>query len=115
MGQNPPWQHREASNRGTVASRVDEALGFAIQVWTANIAEDCCEPVHFQGVPVALERITMTTFLLSILLLVTIVAEFSFGIAMGYWAICGILNFFDPGRTRKAASPPVLAHTAGGD
>ena len=106
MGQNPPWQHRKASNRGTVASRVDEQLRFAIQVWSANTDEDCSEPVHFQGVPLALGRRSMTTFLLSALLLVTIVASFSLGIAVGYWAICGILNFFDPGRDQEVGRVP---------
>jgi hypothetical protein len=115
MGRHLPWQHRKASTRGTVVSRVDEPLGFAIQVWTANTDEDCSEPLHFQGVPLALGRRSMTTFLLSALLLLTIVAAFCFGIAVGYWAICGVLNFFDPGRGKKSAGAPALAHTASGD
>ena len=43
----------------------------------------------------------MTTFLLSILLLFTIVAAFAFGVAVGYWVICGFLNLFHPNRTRE--------------
>jgi hypothetical protein len=58
----------------------------------------------------------MTTFLLSILLLFTIVAAFAFGVAMGYWVICGVLNLFHPNRTpSKPSSAPALAPTAGGD
>ena len=58
----------------------------------------------------------MTTFLLSTLLLVTIVAAFAFGVAMGYWVICGVLNLFHPSRIQsKPASAPALAPTASGD
>jgi hypothetical protein len=58
----------------------------------------------------------MTTFLLSALLLFTIVAAFAFGVAMGYWVICGVLSLFHPGRTQdKPSSAPALAPTAGGD
>ncbi len=58
----------------------------------------------------------MTTFLLSILLLFTIVAAFAFGVAMGYWVICGVLNLFHPKRTlSKPSSAPALAPTTGGD
>jgi hypothetical protein len=58
----------------------------------------------------------MTTFLLSILLLFTIVAAFAFGVAMGYWVICGVLNLFHPNRTpKKSSSAPALAPTVGGD
>jgi hypothetical protein len=53
MGRHLPWQHPEASNRGTVASRVDDQLGFAIQVWSANTDKDCSEPVRFQQYAVA--------------------------------------------------------------
>jgi hypothetical protein len=56
----------------------------------------------------------MTTFLLSTLLLVTIVAAFAFGVAAGYWVIRGFLSFFDPGRTRnKPTRAPALAPTSG--
>ena len=58
----------------------------------------------------------MTTFLLSILLLFTIVAAFAFGVAVGYWVICGVLNLFHPNRTlKKPSSAPALAPTVGGD
>ena len=58
----------------------------------------------------------MTALMLSFLLLFTIVAAFVFGIALGYWAICGVLHFFHPARTqRRAAHAPVLAPTASGD
>ena len=54
----------------------------------------------------------MTTFLLSTMLLLTIVAAFAFGVAMGYWVICGLLNLFHPRRTQnKPSSAPVLAST----
>ena len=56
----------------------------------------------------------MTTLMLSFLLMFTIVAAFVFGIALGYWAICGVLNLFHPARTqRRAAGAPVLAPTSG--
>jgi len=58
----------------------------------------------------------MNTFLLSFLLLFTIIAAFVFGIAMGYWVICGVLNFFNPRRTPGEPShAPALAHTHSGD
>jgi hypothetical protein len=58
----------------------------------------------------------MTTLLLTALFLLTLAGSFAFGVAAGYWVICGILNFFDPGRTRKkAAASPALAPTASGD
>jgi hypothetical protein len=58
----------------------------------------------------------MTTFLLTTLFLLTLAGSFVFGVAAGYWVICGILNFFDPSRTRKkAAHSPALAPTASGD
>ena len=58
----------------------------------------------------------MTTFLLSFLLLSTIIAAFVFGIAMGYWVICGVLNFFKPRRMPgKPSRAPTLAHTHSGD
>jgi len=44
----------------------------------------------------------MTAFMLSFLLLFTIVAAFVFGIAMGYWAICGVLHLFHPARTQRS-------------
>jgi hypothetical protein len=56
----------------------------------------------------------MTTFFLSTMLLLTIVAAFAFGVAAGYWIICGFLNFFNPRRTRnKPASTAVLAPSSG--
>jgi hypothetical protein len=56
----------------------------------------------------------MTALMLSFLLLFTIVAAFVFGIALGYWAICGVLHLFHPARTqRSAASAPALAPTSG--
>jgi hypothetical protein len=56
----------------------------------------------------------MTTFFLSTLLLLTIVAAFAFGVAAGYWVICGFLNFFNPARTRpKPAGSPALAPSSG--
>ena len=58
----------------------------------------------------------MNTFLLSILLLLTIVAAFAFGVATGYWVICGVLNLFHPRRMQnKPSSAPALATTTGGD
>jgi hypothetical protein len=38
---------------------------------------------------------------LSILLLLTIVFAFGIGIALGRWAIFGILHFFDPARLHQ--------------
>ncbi len=58
----------------------------------------------------------MTAFMLSFLLLFTIVAAFVFGIAMGYWAICGVLHLFHPVRTqRRATSAAAFVPTASGD
>jgi hypothetical protein len=58
----------------------------------------------------------MTEFMLSFLLLSTIVAAFVFGIAAGYWVILGVLHFFHPARTqRRATSASALAPTASGD
>jgi hypothetical protein len=52
----------------------------------------------------------MTTFLLSILLMITIVGAFALGVAAGYWVICAFLNFFDPATQRKQrAGVPKLA------
>ena len=59
----------------------------------------------------------MTPFLLSFLLLFTIVVAFVFGIALGYWAVCGILYFFNPdphaeeADSRVPTSPPPPAAT----
>jgi hypothetical protein len=62
------------------------------------------------------EENDMTTILLSTMLLLTIFAAFAFGVAMGYWVICGLLNLFHPRRTvGKASSAPVMASTASGD
>lgn len=54
----------------------------------------------------------MTALFYSSLLLLTIIASFAFGIAAGYWVICGFLNLFDPARTQKKPAPkPALAPT----
>jgi hypothetical protein len=56
----------------------------------------------------------MTAFMLSFLLLFTIVSAFVFGIALGYWTVCGVLHFFHPARVRRKASrAPTLAPTSG--
>jgi predicted membrane protein len=56
----------------------------------------------------------MTTFFLSTLLLLTIIAAFALGIAAGYWVILAFLNFFNPIRTRNRASrAATLAPTSG--
>ncbi|HEX3724544.1 MAG TPA: hypothetical protein VHV31_17270 [Nitrolancea sp.] len=55
----------------------------------------------------------MTTFFLSTMLLLTIVAAFAFGVAAGYWVICGFLHFFNPARTRKPTRAPALAPSSG--
>ena len=58
----------------------------------------------------------MTPFLLSFLLLCTIVVAFVFGISLGYWAVCGILYFFNPGRIQSKLKPtPSLAASPSGD
>jgi hypothetical protein len=58
----------------------------------------------------------MTTFLLSFLLLFTILVAFVFGISLGYWAVCGILHFLDPSRKRNRLSrTPTFAHSPSGD
>ena len=58
----------------------------------------------------------MNAFMLSFLLLSTIIFAFAFGIALGYWAICGVLYLFSPARSqRRAARAPALAPTASGD
>jgi hypothetical protein len=58
----------------------------------------------------------MNGFLLSFLLLTTIVAAFAFGIAAGYWAIVGLLHMFHPARKEQRASRAVtLAPTTSGD
>ena len=58
----------------------------------------------------------MSTFFLSSMLLLTIVASFAIGIAAGYWVIHIFLNFFDPARTRnKSAHATALAPTVSGD
>jgi hypothetical protein len=58
----------------------------------------------------------MTPVLLSFLLLFTIIVSFVLGIALGYWAICGILHFFNPARLLKRPTcRPTLAHSASGD
>jgi len=58
----------------------------------------------------------MTPILMSFLLLFTIVVSFIYGIALGYWAVCGILHFFNPGRIRKQSTPrPNFAPFPSGD
>lgn len=52
----------------------------------------------------------MTTFLILFLVIFTIVSAFVLGIAIGYWVICGILNFFNPARiSKEPTSRAVLA------
>jgi hypothetical protein len=56
----------------------------------------------------------MTAFMLSFLLLFTIVAAFVFGIAAGYWVILGVLHFFHPARVqRRAARAPTFVPASG--
>ena len=55
----------------------------------------------------------MTAFMMSFLLLFTIVGAFVFGIAMGYWVICGVLNFFHPARIQQRAARADLVPTSG--
>jgi hypothetical protein len=47
----------------------------------------------------------MTPLLMSFLLLFTIVVSFVFGISVGYWVVCGILNYINPSRPDKTRSP----------
>jgi hypothetical protein len=56
----------------------------------------------------------MTPFLLSFVLLFTIIVAFVFGISLGYWAVCGILYFFNPERTQPTRTP-TFAHSPSGD
>jgi hypothetical protein len=56
----------------------------------------------------------MTTFFLSTMLLLTIVAAFAFGVAAGYWVICAFLNLFHRRHTQnKPAVSPALAPSSG--
>ena len=57
----------------------------------------------------------MTILSSSILLLLTIVAAFAFGVAAGYWVICGFLNFMNPRRSGKPARATTFAPTTSGD
>jgi hypothetical protein len=58
----------------------------------------------------------MTPLLLSFLLLFTIAVVFVFGISVGYWAVCGILYFFNPSRSQNtSAHRSVLAPYHSGD
>jgi len=58
----------------------------------------------------------MASFFFSSLLLLTIVAAFAFGVAAGYWVICGFLNLFNPSRKqKKPSSAPALAPMPSGD
>jgi hypothetical protein len=69
-----------------------------------------------KGLPLVgkIDRTNMTTFFLSTLLLLTIVAAFAFGVAAGYWVICGFLNFFNPARGHnKTSRSPALAPSSG--
>ncbi len=52
----------------------------------------------------------MTAFLLAIVFVVTLLAAFVMGVAMAYWIIRGVLNFFDPSRTgnKPSASPALV-------
>jgi hypothetical protein len=53
---------------------------------------------------------------MSFLLLFTILVSFSLGIALGYWVVCGILNFFNPSRPRKTPNRrPTFAASPSGD
>jgi len=54
----------------------------------------------------------MTTWFYSTLLLLTIIAAFAFGIAAGYWVICGFLNLFNPSRTQTNVAPTRALGTA---
>jgi hypothetical protein len=51
----------------------------------------------------------MSFMFLSILLLLTILFAFAVGIAVGRWAIFGILHFFDPARLQQKAATAALA------
>ncbi len=54
--------------------------------------------------------------LLSLLLLFTIFVAFALGIAVGYWAVCGILYFFSPDRKQNRPSRrPTLAPSHSGN
>lgn len=58
----------------------------------------------------------MTPVLLSFLLLGTIVLCFGLGISLGYWAVCGILYWFNPGRPKRTpTSHSSLATSLTGD
>jgi len=55
----------------------------------------------------------MTSFFYSSLLLLTIIAAFAFGVAAGYWVICGFLNLFNPARAPKKTAATALAPASG--
>jgi hypothetical protein len=58
----------------------------------------------------------MTTLLTSCLLLLTILAAFAFGVAAGYWVICGFLHLLNSSNTSQTpAARPVLASSVTGD
>jgi uncharacterized membrane protein YbhN (UPF0104 family) len=58
----------------------------------------------------------MTPVLLSFLLLSTILVAFVLGIALGYWAVCGILYLFNPARIHnKPSHRTTLAPSHSGD
>ncbi len=57
--------------------------------------------------------ITMKALLASAIVLATIGLAFSFGIGLGYAAICGILNAFSHQRDKAIAASAQLAPTVG--
>jgi len=58
----------------------------------------------------------MATLFFSTLLLLTIVGAFAFGVAAGYWVICGFLNLFHPsGDSKVEPAASALASPASGD
>jgi hypothetical protein len=58
----------------------------------------------------------MTLLLLSFLLLFTIIVAFVLGIALAYWAVCGILYFFNPARTQgRPTRRPSFVPSPSGD
>jgi hypothetical protein len=53
--------------------------------------------------------------MLSILLLLTIMAAFTFGVSVGYWVIRGVLAYFDPARQHRKTTPAAVLATTSGD
>jgi len=96
--------YRRTASRSTVAYGVVQSLRMQ------STAQPAASPAASD------DSNAMNAFLLSFLLLSTIVVAFVFGIATGYWVICGILNFFDPAHKQKRPAPAsALATTASGD